>query len=94
MIRMMLPKVDDAADRHLEDVVTDIVALLGPGIELDQLAIVADDSCPVTLRATYRMADAGCESLGRGESVIEAHARLREAIIEDRIGLGLRVLVR
>jgi len=33
------------------------------------------------------------ESVGRGESVLEAHVRLREAIVGDRIGLGLRVLV-
>ena len=91
---MMLPDVDDAADRHLEEVAADIVPLLGPGVEFDELAIVTDDVSPVTLRARYRMADVAAESIGRGENVIEAHARLREAIIEDRVGLSLRALIR
>jgi hypothetical protein len=39
------------------------------------------------------MADEVVESVGRGESALEAHVRLREAVVADRIGLGLRVLV-
>ena len=30
---------------------------------------------------------------GRGSNVVEAHSRLRRAIVEDRVGLGLRILV-
>ena len=93
MSRMVLSGLDAAASRHLEEVAADILGLLGPGIELDQLAIEGEGSDTVTLRAHYRMAGVVAESIGRGENVIEAHARLRNAIVEDRIGLGLRTLV-
>jgi hypothetical protein len=90
---MFLGAFDDATTRHLEVMAADIVGLLGPGIELMELAIEAEGSGVVVLRARYEMADERVESVGRGESAIEAHARLREAIVGDRIGLGLRVLV-
>lgn len=85
--------IDDASSRHLHEVAADIRALLGAGIELDQLVIEGGDSGVVTLRARYRMAGVTGESIGRGENVVEAHARLRSAIVEDRVGLGLRILV-
>jgi len=85
--------LDDAAARHLEEVASDILDLLGPGIELMELVREAEASDAVVLRARYRLADESIESVGRGASVIEAHARLREAIVTDRVGLGLRVLL-
>jgi hypothetical protein len=85
--------IDDAAARHLEEVAADILGLLGPGIELTELVREAEAADVVVLRARYRLADETIESIGRGSSVIEAHARLREAIVRDRVGLGLRVLV-
>ena len=90
---MFLGAFDNATTRHLEVIAADIVGLLGPGVELIELAIEAEGSSAVVLRARYEMADETVESVGRGESAIEAHARLREAIVGDRIGLGLRVLV-
>jgi hypothetical protein len=90
---MSAPPLDDATARHLEEITLDILALLGPGLELTELAIDADQSAGVVLRASYRMADEVVESVGRGESALEAHVRLREAVVADRIGLGLRVLV-
>jgi hypothetical protein len=90
---MALPGLDAAASRHLEDVAVDIAGLLGPGVELDQLAIEPEGPATVTIRARYRMAGVAGESTGRGENVVEAHARLRAAVVEDRIGLGLRALV-
>jgi hypothetical protein len=90
---MLRGALDDATTRHLEEIATDIAGLLGPGIVLTELAIDADDSDGVVLRARYRMADEVVESVGRGESALEAHVRLRAAIVGDRIGLGLRVLV-
>jgi hypothetical protein len=84
---------DDATTRYLDEVAADILGLLGPGIELIELAIEAEGPDGVVLRARYGMADETVESIGRGESAIEAHARLRDAIVGDRIGLGLRVLV-
>ena len=83
---------DDATARHLDEIATDLLGLLGPGIELLELAIETDADT-VSLRARYALADETIESVGRGESAIEAHARLRDAVVADRIGLGLRVLV-
>jgi hypothetical protein len=85
--------LDDAAARHLEEVASDLLGLLGPGIELTALVREADAPDVVVLRARYRLADEAVESVGRGSSVIEAHARLRKAVVEDRLGLGLRALV-
>jgi hypothetical protein len=93
MARMIRGLADDATTRHLELIAADIVGLLGPGIDLIELAIEADRTDRVVLRARYRMADETVESVGRGASAIEAHAHLRDAVVGDRIGLGLRVLV-
>ena len=93
MTDMLRGAMDDATTRYLEEVAADILGLLGVGIELIELAIEADGPGVVVLRARYGMADETVESVGRGESAIEAHARLRDAIVSDRVGLGLRVLV-
>ena len=89
---MALPDIREASARHLEEVAADILELLGPGIDLDQLTIQQADPGGVSLRAEYRMAGIVHESLGHGETVLDAHTRLREAIVEDRIGLALQVL--
>jgi hypothetical protein len=89
---MVIRAPDDATTRHLEGVAEDILALLGPGIELDLLAVEFEDPATATLHARYRMAGVNGVSVGRGENVIEAHARLRVAVVEDRIALGLRLL--
>ncbi len=90
---MQRETLDDATSRHLQEVAVDITELLGPGIELIELALERDGPDVVALRARYGMADETVESVGQGATVIEAHARLRDAIVGDRIGLGLRVLV-
>jgi len=89
---MLRGALDDAATRYLEEIATDLLGLLGPGIELAELGLEQGD-VEVILRARYGMANESIESVGRGASSIEAHADLRRAIIGDRIGLGLRVLV-
>jgi hypothetical protein len=93
MRHMQREAVDDATSRHLREVAADVIELLGPGIELIELALERDGPEAVALRARYGMADETVESVGRGATVIEAHARLRDAIVGDRIGLGLRLLV-
>lgn len=93
MSSMTRGALDDAATRHLEEIAADILGLLGPGIELIELAVETDEPDAVVLRARYALADETIESVGRGGSAIEAHARLRESIVSDRVGLGLRVLV-
>ena len=92
MLDMLRGAVDDATARHLEEIATDILGLLGPGVELAELATELAGR-EVILRARYVMAGEWIESVGRGASAIQAHADLRRAVVEDRIGLGLRVLV-
>lgn len=91
--RMPLRTIDDATSQHLAEIAADILELLGPGVELDDLGLEADGPGRVVLRARYRLASAAGESRGQGENVIEAHARLRAAIVEDRIGVALRGLL-
>ena len=89
---MLVRGPDDATTRHLEGVAEDIRMLLGAGIDLQELvAAVAPDAAQISAR--YQLGGATGESIGRGENLIEAHARLREAIVRDRIGLGLRLLI-
>lgn len=90
---MLLSGPDAASTRHLAAVADDILVLLGPGVELDVLAVEVEDDRSVRLCAAYRLAGTSGKSIGRGANVIEAHAQLRASIVEDRIGLGLRLLV-
>ena len=89
---MVRGEVDEATSRHLEEIATDVLGLLGPGIELADLALERDGP-GVVLRVRFGMAGEAIESVGRGASTVEAHADLRRAIVGDRIGLGLRILV-
>jgi hypothetical protein len=65
--------------------------VLGPGSEVLGVARQdADDGVHLVLR--YRLADRVAESAVDGETVVAARAKLREALVLDRIGLGFRVL--
>jgi hypothetical protein len=88
---MQLRGPDDATTRHLEGVAEDIRALLGAGIDLEELVAALEPGAAV-IQARYRLGGATSESVGRGENLIEAHADLRNAVVRDRIGLGLRLL--
>lgn len=88
---MLLRGPDDATTRHLEGVAEDIRGLLGPGMDLQELVASVEPKAAL-IRARYQLGAATGESVGRGENLIEAHAQLRAAIVEDRIGLGLRLL--
>ena len=66
----------DAEDRYLAEIVKDCEAVLGPGssvlaIERHEL----DDG--VELRARYRIDRWEAETTESGETVVDAHARLR-----------------
>ena len=89
---MVVRGPDDATTRHLESVAEDIRGLLGAGIDLQEVVAALEPNA-ASISARYRLGDRTGESVGRGENLIEAHARLRAAIVEDRIGLGLSVLV-
>jgi hypothetical protein len=45
------------------------------------------------IRARYRLAKEEAMTEGRGESLIEAHAGLREQLVVDRIRLGAQALI-
>ena len=92
MAGMLLRGPDDATTRHLEGVAEDIRGLLGAGVDLQELVAAVEPNAAL-ISARYQLGDVTGESVGSGESLIEAHTRLREAIVVDRIGLGLRSLV-
>jgi hypothetical protein len=89
---MVVRGPDDASTRHLESVAEDIRGLLGAGIALEELVAVVEPNAAL-ISARYRLGEKMGESVGRGENLIDAHARLRAAIVEDRLGLGFSVLV-
>jgi hypothetical protein len=87
---MEFPSVTDADRGYLQRVAEDCERMLGPGIELDGLELGVNDD--VVLRLSYRLGPAAWTSEGRGETVVAAHAALREQLILDRIRLGVRAL--
>ena len=87
---MNLPSASAAERRYLERVAEDCEGILGPGIEVRDLEIDADQG--VVLKLKYRLGKADWTSEGRGETVIEAHAALRDKLVLDRIRIGVRAL--
>ena len=80
--------VTDAEQAYLERIAEDCKRLLGPGVELGALRLgIADD---FVLQLAYRLGDVDGTSEGHGETVVAAHADLRQRLVVDRIGLGMR----
>src|SRR6476646_2057094 len=89
---MQMPDVSDADEGYLCRVVEDCEELLGDGIELRHIEVNTNGE--VVLRLSYRLGPADQTTEGRGESIIAAHAALRQQLVIDRIGLGVRALYR
>jgi hypothetical protein len=89
---MQMPNVSNAEEHYLQRVAEDCEQLLGPEIELRGLELVANSD--VILRLSYGLGPADWTSEGHGETVIAAHAALREQLVLDRIRLGVRALIR
>jgi hypothetical protein len=89
---MSMSEVSDADRHYLQRVAQDCAQLLGPEIELSGLEL--DAKADVVLRLRYRLGQADWTSEGHGETVIAAHAALRDQLVLDRIRLGVRALVR
>ena len=87
-----MPDVSNADQIYLSRVVEDCEELLGPGIEVRGLELDADGE--IALRLSYRLGPANWTSEGRGETVVAAHAALRDQLVLDRIRIGVRALVR
>lgn len=91
----MTTQLSESMQRYLDGVADDVRALLGAGIELVDVQMERRARPrSVEIRAAYRMGTLDGTSVGRGASAIEAHARLREAIVTDRIGFALEALTR
>ena len=91
-VAVQMPSVSDAEQHYFERLAEDCEELLGPGIELRGLELDANGD--VVLRLRYRLGRAEWTSEGRGETVVAAHADLREQLVLDRIRLGVRALIR
>jgi hypothetical protein len=83
-------QVTEAQARYLEAMAEDCHRILGPGMDLVDLAI-DDDASGTTVTVTYRLDGWQGETVVRGETVVEAHAALREALVVDRLKLGFSV---
>lgn len=82
--------VSEAEQRYVEAVADDCRRILGPGMEL--LDVEIEDGGPSTrMSVTYRLDGWGGTSSASGESVVDAHAALREALVVDRIKLGFAI---
>ena len=88
---MKMPDVSDADLHYLQRVADDCEQLLGPDIELRGLEL--DANADVVLRLRYRLGPADWMSEGHGETVIAAHAALREQLVVDRVRVGFRAMV-
>jgi hypothetical protein len=84
--------VPESETRYLDAILTDVESLLGPGVIVESIERADEaDACRLSLR--YRLGSEATTSEGVGESMVAAHAALREAVVIDRIGLSLRALV-
>jgi hypothetical protein len=92
MVAMQMPHGSDTELHYFQRVAEDCEQLLGPGIELGELHLDANGD--VVLRLSYRLGRAEWTSEGHGETVVAAHAALREQLVLDRIRIGVRALVR
>jgi hypothetical protein len=82
----------DADDRYLAEIGRDCEAVLGRGSTL--LTIERHNvSDGIELLVRYRIDGWEAETTESGETVVEAHARLRERLLFDRIRLGFTILV-
>ena len=84
------PVLSEADQLYVERVAADSLDLLGPGVELTGLVLDRDGE--VTFRLSYRLGTSHGTSEGHGQTVVAAHASLREQLVLDRIRIGVRAL--
>ncbi len=79
--------MDEAEGRYLAEISDDCQVMLGPGAIL--LGMVRDDAeGGVRLTAQFELDDQVWESAAIGETIVDAHARLRLTLLIDRIRIG------
>jgi hypothetical protein len=89
---MKMPKGSEAELHYFSRLAEDCEQLLGPEIELRDLEM--DANAEVVLRLTYRLGRWDWTSEGHGETVVAAHAALRDALVLDHVRLGVRAIYR
>lgn len=89
---------------YLERVADDIQLILGAGIAIDAVEIVdvepgtgsgdpgtgepGTEGAAIALRARYHLGERTFETIGPGESLIDAHRQLRARLVIDRLRLA------
>jgi hypothetical protein len=84
----------EADRRYLERILADCAELLGPGVELDDLDAIDIGLEKVVIHLRYRLGDVAWSSEGRGSTIIEAHADLREHLVIDRLRMATAAVFR
>ena len=84
----------EAEQRYLRAIEEDCAQLLGPGMVIDPLIVEPDLPHPTGVRLTlaYRLDGWAGETTVTGETIIAAHAELRERLAIDRIRLAFTTL--
>jgi hypothetical protein len=88
---MQVSQISDAEERYLERIAEDCEVMLGPGIELRGLELATNDD--LVLRLSYRLGQFDGTTEGRGQTLVAAHADLREHLVLDRVSFALHALV-
>ena len=83
--------LSDAERRYLDAVAADCHLILGAGMDVVDL-VLDDQTSPVSLTLRYRLDGYEGETIVQGETAIDAHAALRDALVLDRIRLGFAVM--
>ncbi len=89
---MNVPTGSEGEQFYFSRVAEDCERLLGPEVELRALEM--DANAEVVLRLKYRLGRSDWTSEGHGETVVAAHAALRDQLVLDRIRLGVRAIYR
>ena len=84
--------MSEAEARYLDRVVEDCAELLGPGVDVDDLEIVADRG--VVLRLRYHLGPVIWTSEGHGPTMTAAHGALRTQLVVDRIRMSAAAIFR
>jgi hypothetical protein len=83
--------MNEAEARYLEEIAEDCRAVLGAGIELDGISV--EVGALTVIAASYHVAAHAARTVGRGETIVAAHADLRRRLVEDRLGIAFAALV-
>jgi len=83
----------EADDRYLDEIAADCRSAVGPGGTVLELTRVRRVPTSVELIARVQVGDTVWESAATGDTIVEAHARLRDRILIDRVRFGFTSLV-